>query len=212
MNLGSHVTIAAAHYDDPLVRLGSALPDIATIGGFRMVPGSVNGPVGEGIAFHHKTDAIFHSHPWFTSRQKSVFDQLSTAGVGRGAARASAHVGVELLLDGEVFANDPDRSQLVSGAFAAARSAPDIAGAVPDESQELWRDHLASLHRWRAPGYFRDPLAVAHRMESILARRPRLAMSAGDVPKVASALEAAQPSIAATAEDFLREMVEALSR
>lgn len=177
-----------------------------------MVPGSVNGPVGQGIAFHHRTDAIFHSHPWFTSKQKSVFDHLADAGVGRGAARASAHVGVELLLDGELFENDPTRGQVVSNALAAASGAPpEVAEAVPHDSQDRWQLHLAGLHRWRAPGYFRDPLAVAHRMESILAGRPRLAMSEGDVSKVAGALEAAQPSIAATAEEFLSEMVEALS-
>lgn len=210
MNLGAHVTIAAALFDDPVLHLGSALPDVATIGGFRMVPGSAAGQLGRGVAFHHATDSLFHSHQWFTSRQKNVFDALSEVGVGRGAARASAHVGVELLLDGELFANVPERSDPVATAFHTAPDVEGIHAVVPEAMHERWRAHLDQLHRWRTPAYFRDPEAVAHRMESILAARPRLAMGSDDVAKVADALADAQPSIARSAEQFLSEMVEEL--
>lgn len=212
VNLGAHVTIAAEHFEDPLVHLGSALPDVATIGGFRMLPGSAAGPVGKGVAFHHATDSLFHSHGWFTSRQKSVFDDLSAAGVGRGAARASAHVGVELLLDGELFANRPERSSFVAHALSLATAAPGIGEVVNEVSRQRWEEHLSRLPQWRSPTYFRDPQAVARRMESILSRRPRLAMEPDDVERVAAALASVQPSIVDSAEDFLAEMVELLGR
>jgi hypothetical protein len=212
VNLGAHVTIAAEHFGDRLVHLGSALPDIATIGGFRMLPGSAEGPVGKGVAFHHATDNLFHSHRWFTSRQKLVFDDLSAAGVGRGAARASAHVGVELLLDGELFSNHPERSSFVAQAFSMATAAPGIGEVVPEASRQRWSDHLSRLPHWRTPTYFRDPHAVARRMESILSARRRLAMKPDDVERVATALASVQPSIVDSAEDFLAEMVEGLRR
>lgn len=195
-----------------MVHLGSALPDIATIGGFRMLPGSAKGSIGEGVAFHHATDNIFHSHKWFTSRQKLVFDDLTAAGVGRGAARASAHVGVELLLDGELFHERPERSAWVAQAFDRAETAPGISDIVPVHSRIGWQDHLSRLPQWRTPTYFRDPAAVARRMEAILSARPRLAMKPDDVARVAAALESVQPSISDTAEEFLADMVDALCR
>ncbi len=213
MNLGAHITIAAELFDDPLIHLGSALPDVATIGGFRMVPGSGTGPIGEGIAFHHATDTEFHSHGWFTSRQKTVFDDLTAAGVGRGAARASAHVGVELLLDGELFggAHGQVRNDAVVAAFGLAVDAADTEQLVPDEMQPDWQHHLGQLHRWRSPNYFRDPAGVAKRMEVILSARPRLAMGPDDVAKVTIALAGIQPSISETSEEFLAEMIDALN-
>jgi hypothetical protein len=210
VNLGAHVTIAAQHFNDPMVHLGSALPDIATIGGFKMLPRSATGQMGRGVAFHHATDNLFHSHGWFTSRQKMVFDDLIAADVGRGAARASSHVGVELLLDGELFHNRPERSGSVQHAFALAMAAPGIGDVVTAESRRRWQGHLSRLPQWRTPTSFRDPDAVAARLESILSSRSRLAMKPVDVERVATALASVQPSIIATAEEFLAEMVDSL--
>ncbi len=212
MNLGAHVTVAAALGADPWVHLGSALPDIATIGGFRMLPGSGYGKVGDGIALHHATDEAFHSHAWFLMHQKQVFDQLTASGVRRGAARASAHVGVELLLDGELFEGDHSeaRAKVVNAAFVLARTDPGLGGLVPAEMRPDWLVHLGRLHRWRPPTYFADPAAVAVQMKQILESRPRLAMTHDEVPKVEEALAAVQPSIVETAEAFLAELTDSL--
>ncbi len=213
MNLGAHVIVAAGLGDDPVIHLGAALPDVATIGGFRMVPNAGTGRLGEGIALHHATDEAFHGHPWFLTRQKVVFDRLTDGGVRRGAARASAHVGVELLLDGELFggAEAASRAQFVKLAFDHAAGGPDLVELVPFERRPEWLDHLSQLHRWRSPSYFSDPGGVAHRMQQILLRRPRLAMTNSEVPLVASALAEIQPSIIETAEDFVQELTQMLA-
>lgn len=212
MNLGAHVTVAAALGADPWVHLGSALPDIATIGGFRMLPGSGYGKVGDGIALHHATDEAFHSHSWFLLRQKQVFDQLTASGVRRGAARASAHVGVELLLDGELFEGDhfDTRAQAVNAAFVLAGTDPGLGGLVAAEVRPDWLVHLGRLHSWRPPTYFADPAAVAVQLKRILENRARLAMTHDEVPKVEEALAAVQPSIVETAEAFLGELTDSL--
>ncbi len=214
MNLGAHVTVAAALGGDPWVHLGSALPDIATIGGFRMLPGSGSGKVGDGIALHHATDEAFHSHAWFLSRQKQVFDQLTASGVRRGAARASAHVGVELLLDGELFGGHHSavRAEAVNAAFVLAGTDSGLGDLVPEQMRSDWLVHLGLLHRWRPPTYFADPAAVAVQMKQILESRPRLAMTHEEVPKVEEALRAVQPSIIASAETFLGELTDSLQR
>lgn len=210
MNLGAHVVVAAALSDRPLVRLGAALPDVATIGGFRMVPAASPGPVADGIALHHRTDAVFHSHRWFIERQQAVGSALRAAGVRRGAARASAHVGVELLLDGELFKSGTgnDRVDAVGEALAHARPPEPLAPLVADPDRPAWLAHLAGLPRWRPPHHFADPAAVARRLHGILSSRPRLAMRADEIPAVEAALTEIQPSIAGTAERFLVDLIE----
>lgn len=214
MNLGAHVVVAAAIHDQTPVRLGAALPDIATIGGFRLVPGAGPGPVAKGIEVHHRTDALFHAHRWFTSRQREIVDRLEAAGVGRGAARASAHVGVELLLDGQLFSGEagPSREATVGAAFEHARRPASLAPLVRRQDRAAWLDHLARLHRWRHPTEFTDPGAVARRLHTILAARPRLALRPEDVPAVAVALSEVRPSIVETAEDFLDDLIGQVAR
>jgi hypothetical protein len=208
VNLGGHVIVAAAVHDDPVVHLGAALPDVATVGGFRMVGGAGRGAIGQGIALHHATDAAFHGHEWFTSHLRWMIDSLIAAGVARGAARAAAHVGVELLLDGTLFsgAGGGERTEAVSAAFDRAPGADGLSSLVVNEAQQDWMVHVAGLPRWKPPSYFHDPHRVAHRLHAILAQRPRLAMTSDDVAKVGAALAEVQPSITATAEDFVAEL------
>lgn len=210
MNLGAHVVVAASLSDLPLVRLGAALPDIATIGGFRMVPATSPGPVADGIALHHRTDAAFHSHRWFIERQRAVGAALRAAGVTRGAARASAHVGIELLLDGALFKSGTgsDRVDAVGEALAHAHPPEPLAPLVADADRPAWLAHLAGLPHWRPPHHFADPAAVARRLHAILSTRPRLAMRADEIPAVEAALTEIQPSIAGTAERFLVDLIE----
>ncbi len=212
MNLGGHVVVAAALSDDPAVHLGAALPDVATIGGFRMVGGAGRGAVGRGIVFHHATDAVFHGHAWFTSLMRLVIDSSTAAGVGRGAARASAHVGVELLLDGMLFAGaaGEGRAEIVSTAFGHATHAEGMSDLVAGDARHDWMAHVAGLSLWRTPSYFNDPYQVAHRLQALLDRRPRLAMTAHDVAKVGSALAEVHPTITETADDFVADLIQRL--
>ena len=79
--------------------LGSMLPDFASM--LRMRPPRVTSrALEEGLRHHHATDDAFHGSESFLefSRHASIF--LGARGLSRGSARAVAHVGVELIVDG----------------------------------------------------------------------------------------------------------------
>ncbi|MEM8925151.1 MAG: hypothetical protein AAGD35_16730 [Actinomycetota bacterium] len=228
MNAGGHIAVAsralasreaaetgagagtetAEVTDRPGYLLGSALPDLGSIGGYRLLGASPDPSVTAGIDLHHRTDDAFHRHPWFADRNRSLADRLQADGVGRGAARACSHVGIELLLDGELLA-DP---LLVAATDDAYGGIPDrldaLDGLVDEQHRSGWREHLRRVAAWRMPDDYDQPDAVARRLHRILARRPRLALADDRVGTVAEALAAVQPGIRATAPEFLAELTE----
>lgn len=213
MNAGGHIAVAAGLGDganDSGYLLGAALPDLSTMGGFRLLGATRDPSITTGIRLHHQTDDAFHRHPWFTDRNRSLNTVLLEAGVGRGAARACAHVGIELLLDGELL-DDPTIAAATDRAFAAIGPSLDaLAPLVLPSELDGWRRHLARLAEHQLPADYADPRAVAHRLFRILARRRRLALDEALVETVASALAAAQPSIAASASSLLAGLKAAL--
>src|ERR1051325_9448351 len=84
--------------------VGTALPDFASMARTRLRP--ANGSLAEGIALHHAIDHAFHAHDWFLDAERDVRDSLRADGLPDGAARACAHVGPELLLDGALLDDD----------------------------------------------------------------------------------------------------------
>lgn len=206
MNVGGHIAVAAAldlHGDDGGYLLGAALPDLSTMGGFRLLGSTTDALVAEGIRLHHRSDDAFHQHPWFTERNRSLRAELSAAGVPRGAARACSHVGIELLLDGELL-DDDIISGATSRAFDAIAPRLDALDPLVGVSEiASWRRHLALLDERRLPTDYADPEAVARRLYRILQRRPRLALPLEVVPVVVEVLAKAQPSIAATAHSLI---------
>lgn len=221
MNAGGHLAVAAAalatgsrpELDDAHragYLLGSALPDLAAMGRFRLLGSTDDTAISEGIATHHRTDDLFHRHPVFVEANRSVREALTAAGVARGPAMACGHVGVELLLDGRL---------LVDAGVARARDAAfDAIGArwsalatlVPDPRRDAWRHHLERVAAWRLAGDYDDPAEVATRLHRILARRPRLALPADAVTTVADALAEQRPHLRARAPGLVTELAAAL--
>jgi len=212
MNLSGHIIVAATAWGQAsaALHMASALPDIASIGGFRLTGSSDNADVTVGIAAHHKTDRLFHGHRWFLDLNRDIRAELVGLGVGRGPARAVAHVGVELLLDGHLLAQSAG-AQMNSTAFGVLHEIhSDVASLVVDKDQDQWLRYLNKFTDRRAPINLGDPAAVAERLWMILSRRPRLMLDSNHINVVTRSLQAVKPHIDATAEDLVDELAAGL--
>ncbi|MGF1599301.1 MAG: hypothetical protein ACFCVK_20705 [Acidimicrobiales bacterium] len=217
MNAGGHIAVLAAAGVGPgdaasrSRLLGAALPDLAAMGRFRLLGRTDDPAVTAGIRFHHRTDDAFHHHPWFHHRHRRLAAALDDAGLGRGAARACSHVGIELLLDGELLTLAPVAAA-TDGAFDAITDvARALDGLVASDHRPRWREHLDLLADHRLPRDYDDPGAVAARLHRILTRRPRLAFDATHIATLAQHLALAQDDIAATGPALVAELAARLA-
>lgn len=194
--------------DQPETWLGAALPDLAAMGRFRIDPKRLAAaPEGirTGVAIHHASDAVFHSHQWFRSRNADGRRHLASAGIRRGPARAVAHVGPELLLDGAL---DPADARALLRSIDLLRTIvdTDVLSGLTMGSGDGWTDHLRTVVGHGLPIDNHDPIAVGGRLVRILHRRPRLALAEGDESIVISHLARIKPRIDASAGSLLDDL------
>ena len=190
--------------------LGAMLPDFATMLGLRP-PAAGTDPLQAGIRFHHQTDDAFHGSQSFLEFSGQAWRFLSDRGLSRGSARAVAHVGVELLLDG-AFASDNAASVAYLSAIECGlteRAAscihwPTMNGAARFETlcQRLQQ-------RGAFPSDTPEAL-IAARLRSILADRPRLVMDDRGQSVVRDWIVMARPTIVSGAPQLLREVQQRL--
>lgn len=224
MNLGAHIAVAdravpllSSPDADPVANdehaarlLGSALPDLATIGGFRLLGSTDHAAVSAGIDLHHRTDDLFHRHRWFSSRNRDLTGALTEAGVDRGPAMACSHVGIELLLDGRLTAETDIRAAYDVAFRAISFLRAELLTLVPPARRSEWSAFLHRLADRTEPPDYADPHRVAIRLHRILTRRPRLALPEAQIEIVAIALAERQRSIAETALDLVADIAEQL--
>ncbi len=219
MNFVGHIHVARVSAadgreqpDDVGYLIGSALPDLATMGRFRLTerPGSQS--VGAGVDLHHRTDDAFHGHRWFRRHSQAVTGQLEQAGLPRGAAMACGHVGVELLLDGQLLDQHPDLRTTVQGAIGDVdRDSHGLSEVVAADRLEDWADHLARISTWTLPDDYRRPESVAERLRRILARRRRLAFPIQQVELVADVLGRRQPMLESGSQELIDDLRDTLA-
>lgn len=207
MNVTGHVAVAAALDDDPAVWLGAALPDLAGYARHRLVGETDDLAVRRGIALHHRTDDAFHASAWFRALQDRLRPRLEAAGLGRGAARAVAHVGPELLLDRALLLDHDGDAQRRRAVAEITSRRDDLRSLVRTRHAE-WDDHLVFLTEVDPPTD--DAVAdVARRLHRVLARRPRLAFGAELLGPVSDELAAIEPRVTATAGGLVAEVARA---
>jgi hypothetical protein len=205
MNFLGHTHVAlAGGDDDPGFVLGAVLPDLAPVAGIRLAARQLEGPLGDGVRCHLRADAAFHADPRFVTGSRAMRRALAAQGVESGPARAVGHAGWELLLDGTLVASEAEEA--FRGALAQGeRALP----ALADGDRERWAAFLAR-RRSSSGLHYDDPAWVADRLYSMLARRPRLALPAGQVPLVADVLAAQAPAVpevaAAVLDDTARQV------
>jgi hypothetical protein len=198
MNFLGHTHVAlAGGEDDPGFVLGAVLPDLAPMAGIRLAHRDLDGPVGAGVRCHLRADAAFHADPRFLDGSRALRRALTARGLGSGPARAVGHAGWELLLDGTLVATEAEDA--FRGALAEGqRALPALAG----EDRDRWTAFLAR-GRTSSGLHYDDPAWVADRLYAMLARRPRLALAAEEVPVVADVLAAQAPAVVAVAAAVL---------
>ena len=179
MNFFGHAWLAALRRDDAGFVLGAMLPDLAPMAG--LVVAAIDDPdVAAGLAFHLTCDSAFHRAPAFNSLVVSASLAMQDSGIRRGPARGSAHVGVELFLDGWIA-----RIRGVPEAYRAAlAAAPQLAPRIHFEDEGRAAPGALSLEALcgkiaasELPEAYGDPRFTAERIARVLSRRPRLALT-----------------------------------
>jgi hypothetical protein len=194
VNLVGHVAVAlepsSTRTPSPDFLVGCMLPDLAAIARVRLAgrPACADDELGRGVAFHHVCDARFHESEWFRDANRELRDALLDAGVDRGAARACAHAGVEMLLDGELVREPRVAEHVELTLRAVVVGADDMAELVRAEDRSVWVERLQRIGRSLEPRRYGDPQGVAERLYRMTAGRPRIELAAEQIPQVARAL------------------------
>lgn len=149
--------------------------------------------VAAGIACHREADAVFHDLAVFRTQSAALTRALLDAGVPRGAARAIGHAGWELLFDGALL----DDTAVVDAYLAAMRVKVDD----PD-----WAAALARRVARGAPTFYAEPAHVTELLWRVLGRRRLLAFDRVHCDEVARCLRAAQPAIADSVDEVIRDV------
>ena len=200
MNYFGHAAVASWTSAAPGFVLGAMIPDFQTMSGARLAS-TPDADVAAGVALHHVTDARFHLLPAVVALMRELDAHLDARGCARGPRRAVAHIGVELLLDGALVGEPAYREAYVRG--------------LAYDAELAWRDPgdaarfaalLARLRAYGVPDDLRDPSAIALRLGRLLARRPRLAPSPGDLRAIEAALVAHRARVVVAAPAVVRAL------
>ena len=207
MNFFGHALVACRRDPDPRWVLGAMMPDFASMCRARL-EGSDDPTVAAGIAFHHRTDDVFHGAPTFLAFYGEGIDALERGGVSRGAARAVAHVGTELLLDGLLLDDRSARAAYLDAVALPSTAEPGLrfrgdGGLRFQGLYDRLRDH-------GLPEDYRSPARVALRLERILAPRPRLALAPDELPRIVPWLTETQGRLRGRVEGLLDEVAQGL--
>ena len=206
MNFFGHAVLASWRDEASPFVLGAMLPDFAAMIGARP-PGATHGGIAAGIDFHHRTDDAFHRCASFLELSHAAFRWLIERGVGRGSARAVAHVGVEMLLELPLAA-DARGQRAYLGALDGAGDpglGPDVAWASAEERARFERLRVTL---WTRGAVIPDvaPEVIAQRLGRALAGRPLLALDASAQLGVRDWVAASRAEIARRAAPIVDEL------
>jgi hypothetical protein len=205
VNFFGHGCLAAERRSDAAFVFGAMLPDLAAMAGLR-VTGVAHAGADSGRRFHYATDAAFHRAEGFQALCVTATHALRDAGLRRGPARAIGHVGVELLLDGWLAAEQGVPALYGEALALVPALVPAIAFRAECDAAPLvelcGRIAAAPL----APDAWCEPERLAARLVRILARRPLLALEARELPAVRAWASGAWLEVGRVAPALLAEV------
>jgi hypothetical protein len=182
------------------------LPDFASVLGVAP-PTSRHAELSAGIELHHQTDRAFHQTAVFQGLEQRARGALAGAGVSKGARRALAHVGVELLIDAELVRRAPGwagfAEALRFGSSAGCGEVLDWRPRTPGDASERLARLCSRLAGVEPPS---DVARIAARLVAALSARPRLSLRAEEEPVVQAWLADCAPEVAASLEQLLHQI------
>lgn len=176
MNFFSHDAILpdGAH---PLMRVGSALPDLWSRLPKRPIPirllpalradGSEEAhAVAAGIESHLAADRVFHIHPEFVARMARVEAEIAPFWPGLRHGDLAAHILVEMMLDRWLMLRDGDRLSRYYACFTPdAIAVAARFGASTDEARRVLVGVLTFFAETRFLADYERPEGLANRFE-----------------------------------------------
>ncbi len=210
MNFVAHLVVATSATGaaaDSDLAAGAVIPDLASMAGVRFDRSTMPASVVEGVMVHHRTDDAFHDSAWFVDVLRTDVPALEAAGLPRGAARACAHVGAELLLDGVLLEDDGVADALgeVVGMLGIR-----LLGELTTEQRLAWERLFERMRVGLGRGAYAGPDEVAERLRSMLARRPRLALPAECEPALIDHLVWRRDQVVSIAPRLVRHVTDAV--
>jgi hypothetical protein len=210
VNFFGHAAVASWRSTSPSFVLGAMLPDFAAMIRTRP-PAPLEPSLARGVALHHETDYVFHDSRIFRELCHWAHADLAHRGLPRGPARAVAHIGTEILLDGALAADRVARHAYLSAiALGKTLGEADVAWHDPD-SAGRFAELVGALCSRGISRSHHTPEIVALRVARALANRPRLALDAAHHEQVVDWARLAEPRVLAQSQALLAELREALA-
>ncbi len=203
VNLVGHVAVTLGDGPAPSsdFLVGCMLPDLATIARVRVT--RPDGEMGRGVGYHHECDAAFHDSPWFLQHNVRLRDELLGEGVDRGAARACAHAGLEMLLDGALVDDEYVQSHVRGALDTLDDHAESLAGLAAEHDRERWVATVRRIARALDTSGYADPASITMRLQRMTAGRRRIELRADQAAAVTTVLADAQPAVLTAAPGVL---------
>jgi hypothetical protein len=158
MNFVSHGRVTGLVGYGPIVQFASMLPDFVSDTLRLDESGLPEKELQIGIEIHKQADQVFHSHDQFRAWCFELRDLLGP--LATRPALATAHVCIELLIDGFVLANPTRRANYE---MSLSSTAEYVSGP--------WSEKLSELASDFPTCWYTSPLGVATRTLEILSRR-----------------------------------------
>lgn len=203
MNFLGHAFVASEERTDAGFVLGAMLPDFSTMSRNRIAEVAPS-TLAEGVALHHRTDAVFHRTDAFMALDREALHALEAAGIRRGPAMAAAHIGTELLLDGWLLREGRDSAPYLDALHQAERHLATL--TLRDlEGMERLRALLTRLREYGTRGY-EDSVVITDRIARAVGHRPRLALDARERAPMVSVLADHAKAVAARAGELMHDV------
>jgi hypothetical protein len=173
-NILAHTYITAEVFgpEPPDVILGSTLPDFAGMFearyGHKVTLDGLSRLLSAGVAFHKRTDSVFDDQPEKPQATSLMAEDLQTVGLPYQAARMSAAMAADILLDRALLDNQDAFAGFLELAATLTRG---DTGLEDDEINKAFSKYIKDYFNEEVPKRYADPRNIASIIEHRLSTR-----------------------------------------